>query len=72
MRHFYVHTRDKGTRAFHLDNGVKTAFMPNEPVLHRRHGLFRRIELTIGRVIRAYGPDQTARSGKSKPTAAAI
>lgn len=31
--HFYVHTRLKGTRQFSLDNGVKTAFMPNEPVL---------------------------------------
>lgn len=33
-KHFYVHTRLKGSRAFHLHNGVKTAFMPNEPVLH--------------------------------------
>ncbi len=31
--HFYVHTRLKGTRQFSLGNGVKTAFMPNEPVL---------------------------------------
>ncbi|MGV3485857.1 MAG: PQQ-binding-like beta-propeller repeat protein, partial [Planctomycetaceae bacterium] len=31
--HFYVHTRLKGTRAFDLATGVKTAFMPNEPVL---------------------------------------
>lgn len=31
--HFYVHTRDKGTRAFHLETGLKTAFVPNEPVL---------------------------------------
>jgi len=30
---FYVHTRVKGTRQFALHNGVKTAFMPNEPVL---------------------------------------
>ncbi len=30
---FYVHTRFKGTRQFSLGNGVKTAFMPNEPVL---------------------------------------
>ena len=41
-KHFYVHTRDKGTRAFHLDNGVKTAFMPNEPVLAWRHASIRR------------------------------
>ena len=31
--YFYVHTRLKGTRQFSLDKGVKTAFMPNEPVL---------------------------------------
>jgi outer membrane protein assembly factor BamB/precorrin-6B methylase 2 len=31
--HFYVHTRVKGTRQFTLSDGVKTAFMPNEPVL---------------------------------------
>ena len=33
--YFYVHTRLKGTRQFSLGNGVKTAFMPNEPVLTR-------------------------------------
>ncbi len=32
-QHFFVHTRDKGTRAFRLSDGVKTAFMPSEPVL---------------------------------------
>lgn len=31
---FFVHTRLKGTREFNLKTGVKTAFMPNEPVLH--------------------------------------
>ena len=31
--HFFVHTRRKGTRAFRLQDGVKTAFMPSEPVL---------------------------------------
>ena len=31
--YFYVHTRLKGTRQFSLGDGVKTAFMPNEPVL---------------------------------------
>ncbi len=31
--YFYVHTRLKGTRQFSLGNGVKTAFIPNEPVL---------------------------------------
>ncbi len=31
--HFYVHTRVKGTRAFDLETGLKTAFVPNEPVI---------------------------------------
>jgi outer membrane protein assembly factor BamB len=30
---WFVHTRLKGTREFSLETGVKTAFMPNEPVL---------------------------------------
>lgn len=33
QKHFYVHTRLKGTRAFDLDTGLKTAFVPNEPVI---------------------------------------
>ncbi|MCA9127938.1 MAG: PQQ-binding-like beta-propeller repeat protein [Planctomycetales bacterium] len=31
--HFFVHTRERGTRAFDLESGDKTAFMPNEPVI---------------------------------------
>ncbi len=31
---FYVHTRMKGVREFNLSKGEKTAFQPNEPVLH--------------------------------------
>ena len=30
---WFVHTRDRGTREFALDTGLKTAFLPNEPVL---------------------------------------
>lgn len=30
---FFVHTRLKGVREFNLADGLKTAFMPNEPVL---------------------------------------
>ena len=30
---WFVHTRLKGTREFSLETGVKTAFLPNEPVL---------------------------------------
>lgn len=31
--HFYVHTRGKGTRAFNIASGIKTAFIPSEPVI---------------------------------------
>ncbi len=55
-RHFYVHTRQKGTRAFLLDTGLKTAFMPNEPVL--ANGRIYSSELDGDRsVVRAYGAD---------------
>lgn len=55
--HFYVHTRLKGTRAFKLGDGVKTAFMPNEPVLH--DGIVYSAETAEDvAVIRAYGSDQ--------------
>jgi outer membrane protein assembly factor BamB len=51
--HFYVHTRVKGTRAFHLGTGLKTAFAPNEPVVVGDY-LFS-AEMAEGRaVIRAY------------------
>jgi outer membrane protein assembly factor BamB len=33
---YYVHTRQKGTRAFDLAKGLKTAFLANEPVLHEK------------------------------------
>ena len=56
-QHFYVHTRRKGTRAFKLGNGVKTAFMPTEPVLHG--GLVYSAEKVAGKhLVRAYGRDQ--------------
>ncbi len=32
--HFFVHTREKGVREFKMEKGDKTAFTPNEPVLH--------------------------------------
>ncbi|MEZ6035347.1 MAG: PQQ-binding-like beta-propeller repeat protein [Planctomycetaceae bacterium] len=34
---WFVHTRGKGTREFSLATGVKTAFLPNEPVLAGDH-----------------------------------
>lgn len=33
-KQFFVHTRLKGVREFNLADGKKTAFTPNEPVLH--------------------------------------
>ncbi len=55
--HFYVHTRQKGTRAFALQSGVKTAFMPNEPVLS--DGLIYSAEIDDDDkpIICAYGAD---------------
>lgn len=53
---FYVHTRRKGTRAFNLETGLKTAFMPNEPVL--ANGVVYTAESNEeDHFVRAYGPD---------------
>jgi outer membrane protein assembly factor BamB len=55
-KHFFVHTREKGTRAFDLKTGIKTAFMPNEPVLSG--DLVYSAEVEKGQpVVRAYGSD---------------
>lgn len=55
--YFFVHTRGKGTRAFTLNDGIKTAFMPSEPVIH--DGMIYSAEDKDGEpVIRAYGSDQ--------------
>ncbi len=51
--HFYVHTREQGTRAFELQTGVKTAFTPNEPVLSAGF-LFSAETTDAGPMIRAY------------------
>ncbi len=56
--HFYVHTREKGTRAFHLADGVKTAFMPNEPVLQEGRIYSAEVSEDDQPVIRAYGQDE--------------
>ena len=50
---WFVHTRLKGTREFSLDTGVKTAFLPNEPVLagDRIYSSITKDELTV---IRAF------------------
>ncbi len=58
--HFFVHTRQKGTRAFNLETGLKTAFMPNEPVL--ANGLIYSAESDDDRaVVRCYGSDHKQR-----------
>jgi len=58
-KHYYVHTRLKGTRAFDLKAGAKTAFMVNEPVLS--DGL---VYASVGDAskpqVRAYGSDKKA------------
>ena len=54
--HFYVHTRGKGTRAFKLSDGVKTAFMPSEPVIHGGM-IYSAEQQDSGPVVRAYGPE---------------
>ena len=56
-KHFYVHTRLRGTRAFELKNGTTTAFMPNEPVLSE--GLvYASVHEKNETLVRAYGSDQ--------------
>ncbi len=55
-KYFFVHTREKGTRAFELSSGIKTAFMPNEPVIVG--DMVYSAEVDKDRpVIRAYGVD---------------
>lgn len=58
QEHYYVHTRDKGTREFDLATGLKTEFMPNEPVL--ADGLIYSAESDDQTpVVRAYRPDRS-------------
>lgn len=56
--HFYVHTRERGTRAFNLATGDKTAFMPNEPVI-ANNLLFSPEEIDGVPAIRVYPANQT-------------
>ena len=57
-KHFFVHTRRKGTRAFRLNDGVKTAFMPSEPVLTDKL-IYSAESVKEQPVIRAYNADQS-------------
>lgn len=62
-QHYYVHTREKGTRAFNLETGLKTAFTPNEPVI--AEGVLYSSEVEgERRVVRAY--DSTTSSNKAR------
>jgi len=54
---FFLHTRDKGTRAFDLQSGLKTAFMPNEPVIHGDFIYSAEMDREKP-VLKAYGADQ--------------
>ncbi|MFN7878236.1 MAG: PQQ-binding-like beta-propeller repeat protein [Pirellula sp.] len=55
--HFYVHTRQKGTRAFDLETGLKTAFLPNEPVIAEKLVYSAEIE-NEKPIIRVYAANQ--------------
>ncbi|MCC6512323.1 MAG: PQQ-binding-like beta-propeller repeat protein, partial [Pirellulaceae bacterium] len=50
---WFVHTRERGTREFALDTGLKTAFMPNEPVLSGET-IYAAVDADGQRFIRAY------------------
>lgn len=55
---FFVHTRLKGVREFHLATGVKTAFMPNEPVLDGNTVYTGETAKDGSPVVRAYDSDR--------------
>ncbi len=55
---YFVHTRLKGVREFDLASGDKTAFMPNEPVLHGSLVYSAEETKSSAAVIRAYGNDR--------------
>ncbi len=55
---YFVHTRLKGVREFDLASGKKTAFMPNEPVLHGSLAYSAEETKSGSGVIRAYGGDR--------------
>ena len=59
-KNFYVHTRESGTRGFNLQNGVKTAFMPSQPVLDRGT-VYAAEKAGDKHVVRAYGSDEKVR-----------
>ena len=62
QQHFYVHTRNKETRAFLLDDGAKTTFRANEPVLFGGHVYSAATEKpatdTSTALVRAFGKDR--------------
>lgn len=53
---FFVHTRLKGTREFNLETGLKTAFMPSEPVL-RNNVVYSAETVDDQPIVGAWGPD---------------
>ncbi len=54
---WFVHTRGKGTRQFNLADGVKTEFMPNQPVITEDRLYSAQLE-NDQPVIRAFGRDK--------------
>ncbi len=55
---FYVHTRMKGVREFNLPKGEKTAFQPNEPVLHGNMVYSAETTVEGSPVVRAYNAER--------------
>ena len=57
---FFVHTRLKGVREFNLADGLKTAFMPNEPVLGQDLVFSAETTKDGANVVRAYNAERTS------------
>lgn len=55
---FFVHTRQKGVREFNLQTGLKTAFQPNEPVLHNGRVYSSEMNSDNQPVVRSYDADR--------------
>lgn len=56
---FFVHTRLRGVREFNVADGLKTAFMPNEPVLDGELVYSAETTKEGANVVRAYNAERT-------------
>ena len=68
-KRFFVHTRQKGTRAFDTASGKKTAFMTNEPVLADRIGYSAKIakKRKVIQALRLQLPDKPGKKKQDNP-----